>query len=373
MLDSTTHQLTRRSFHALSRCSLSAPITLAVLLLSVSPQAAAGEGNMGAESTGIEETDAKAARLEKTGNESPTAQADAKARYELGVEAYRAHRFEDAIELFLSADALAPRPALAFNVARAYEKLREPARALQYYREYLRRGANGNNREQVARRVRKLQTALARQGLQQVTVRSQPSGAAVSIDGKFRGTTPWTGELSIGTHQLQAQQRDRDSVSVALTLDASRAQNLELVLPAAARAPGPTEAELAASHRAVGQGANISDTSEAREGGSLQPWPWVAFGAGGAALVAAGAFELLRRSAESDAQDARYQPDYYDDHDRMRSHQTTARVLLGVSAVLLLSGGVLALISGTEPNTEPAPIALGCTTTTCLGTWMGSF
>lgn len=355
----------RAGFHAVSLRSLCAAI-LAMTLLSTSHQATATEertnGSRPAAGTVAEEPV----------TESAAAQTDAKARYELGVKAYRERRFEDAIELFLAADRLVPRPALAFNVARAYEKLNEPARALQYYREYLRRGADASNREEVALRVRELQAALAKRGVQQITVRSQPSGASVAIDGKLRGTTPWTGELPIGTHQLQAQQHDRQTVSVTLTLEASRAQNLELVLPAASRAPTQQPAltdRLGSAHAA----ANLSATSEQSADGGLQPWPWLALGTGGAALVAAGAFELLRRDAESEAQTAHYQPDYYEERDRMRSRQTTARVLLGVSAVLLVSGGVLALIDGAKTDATPAPIALGCDATTCLGTWTENF
>jgi hypothetical protein len=116
-----------------------------------------------------------------------------------------------------------------------------------------------------------------------------------------------------------------------------------------------------------------SGSAEGREEASLQPWPWVAVGAGGAALAAAGVFELLRLDAESEAKSARYQTDYYEDRERMSSRQTAARVLLGVSAVLVLTGGVLALIDGAAVDTEHAPVALGCDTTTCVGTWMGNF
>lgn len=356
---------TRRTFRALVLRSLSA-ISAVVALLSSATEAAATDA-----------TTAHGADASSAGAENAThAQADAKAHYELGVEAYRERRFEHAIELFLSADRLAPRPALAFNVARAYEKLREPARALEYYREYLRRGASASNREEVAHRVRELQAKLAERGIQQVTVRSQPSGAAVSIDGKLQGTTPWTGELPIGTHQLQAGRQGRQSVSVTLTLEASRAQNLELVLPAAGTAAALGESERAASTASVGQAGaspNEAAASDNLESGELRPWPWVAIGAGGAALVAAGAFELLRRSAESDAENARYQPAYYDAHERMRSHQTTARVLVGVGAALALTGGILVLVGGAGSNTKPSPIAVGCDTTTCMGTWMETF
>jgi hypothetical protein len=48
--------------------------------------------------------------------------ADAKDRYEQGVEAYSAGRFKDAVDHFLAADKLSPSAPLSFNIARAYEK-----------------------------------------------------------------------------------------------------------------------------------------------------------------------------------------------------------------------------------------------------------
>jgi tetratricopeptide (TPR) repeat protein len=313
-------------------------------------------------------------QVEATEEQGDAKEYDAKKYYERGVEAYRKQRFEEAIQLFLSADRLAPRPALSFNVARAYQKLGEPARELQYYREYLRRGADAGNRKEVERRVRDLQAALAKRGLQQVSVRSNPAGATVSIDGEVRGTTPWTGELPIGSHQLQAQHQGHQSLEVSLTLDAKRAQDLELALPPVASDEAlQTASAPAGAHGSVGPRADLSSAADESAEEGLQPWPWVAVGAGGATLAAAGIFELLRRGAESDAEGARYQTEYYDNRDRMSSHQTTARVLLGVSAVLMLSGGVLALVDGAAANTEPVPVALGCDTTTCIGTWMGNF
>ena len=47
----------------------------------------------------------------------------AKDKYQQGAAAYAASRYKDAVDLFLSADHLAPSAPLSFNIARAYEKL----------------------------------------------------------------------------------------------------------------------------------------------------------------------------------------------------------------------------------------------------------
>src|SRR5689334_2986846 len=79
--------------------------------------------------------------------------ADAKARYEQGVEAYKKDRFKDAIDLFLEADHLAPSAPLSFNIARSYEKIGDDAGALRWYRDYLRREPNAKNAPDVQKLV----------------------------------------------------------------------------------------------------------------------------------------------------------------------------------------------------------------------------
>ena len=56
-------------------------------------------------------------------------------------------RYAQAIEHFLAADALVPSAALSFNVAKAYEKLGESAKALRYYRDFARRSPGSQTSE----------------------------------------------------------------------------------------------------------------------------------------------------------------------------------------------------------------------------------
>jgi tetratricopeptide (TPR) repeat protein len=107
----------------------------------------------------------------------------AKARYEEGVEAYRATRYADAVRLFLEADAISPSAALSYNIARAYEKLADDAQTLRWYRNYLRLDPNAKNAAEVRGYVESLSAKLAKQGIQQLTVLTTPAGATVAIDG----------------------------------------------------------------------------------------------------------------------------------------------------------------------------------------------
>lgn len=299
--------------------------------------------------------------------ETPSAaQVRAESHYEQGVEAYRAKRYRTAIEHFLAADNAVPSPALSYNVARAYERLDEAPRALEYYRTYLRRGADPKNEAEVRTRVREISTLLARRGVQQITVRSDPSGARLVIDGRARGTTPWTGELELGRHRVVVDQgtlrRQHDVVLVA-----ERAHDLDVSLsPDTGQMPPP------AADPAPGTGAP-SSTNDA----TVVPTflPWAVAGAGAVALGGAGVYELMRRNAEDDAKAEEYQPAYYDHRDRALTYQTTARVLVGVGGVLVLTGGVLAVInrSSSEKSSELPPVAFACDDVSCAGTWSGKF
>ncbi|HEU5076079.1 MAG TPA: PEGA domain-containing protein [Polyangiaceae bacterium] len=296
-----------------------------------------------------------------------TPQAQAESHYEQGVEAYRAKRYRTAIEHFLAADNVVPSPALSYNVARAYERLDEAPRALEYYRTYLRRGADPKNEAEVRARVREISALLARRGVQQITVRSEPSGARLVIDGRTRGTTPWTGELELGRHRIVVDQgsvqRQHDVVLVA-----EQAHDLDVSLtPDAGQMPAP-EAEPAST--STGPVASTNDAT-------VVPTflPWAVAGAGVVALGGAGVYELMRRDAEDDAKAEEYQPAYYDHRDRMLTYQTTARVLAGVGGVLVLTGGVLAVInrSSSETTSELPPVAFACDSVSCTGTWSGKF
>jgi tetratricopeptide (TPR) repeat protein len=89
----------------------------------------------------------------------------AKLRFEQGKSAYREGRYADAIRAFSAADALAPRAALSFDIARAYERLGEPARAIDSYRNYLRRAPDATNADLVRARIAALDATVSEPAL----------------------------------------------------------------------------------------------------------------------------------------------------------------------------------------------------------------
>lgn len=271
-----------------------------------------------------------------TGTETTQEQrrASARARYQEGADAYSAGRYKDAVDLFLEADQLSPSAPLSFNVARAYEHIGDDAGALRWYRDYLRRAPTAENAADVRAIVTALALTLAKKGVQQLTVLSSPVGATVAIDGTPVGVTPWTGELNPGKHKLLLTYRGYTDERRAIVLSATEPRDINLQLEQS------TAATTAPRSAAAGESSS--------SGPRLGPLPWLSLGVGAAALGAALAFEVARRSAESDARQEQTQLGYQSRLEAEQSRQTAARVLVGVGAGLAVVGGVMLLLDSKE-------------------------
>jgi tetratricopeptide (TPR) repeat protein len=251
----------------------------------------------------------------------------AKARYEEGVEAYRATRYADAVRSFLEADALSPSAALSYNIARAYEKLADDAQTLRWYRNYLRLNPGAKNAAEVRGYVDALSAALAKRGIQQLTVLTTPPGATVAIDGTPLGVSPLTVELRPGPHSAQVSRRGFADVNGKFTLPEATPIDLSVTL----QATRADDAKAPDADRETGRRFGIA--------------PYVTLGAAAVCLGSAGIFEALRRSAQNSARSEQVQLAYEQDIDDMNSRQTTARVLLGVGGVLAATGVTLLVLN----------------------------
>ncbi len=268
--------------------------------------------------------------------------AEAKARYEEGVQAYAGGRYKDAVDLFLAADKISPSAPLSFNIARAYEKLGDDSGALRWYRDYLRRSPSAQNASDVSAAIARYEARLAKKGVQQMTVLSTPSGATVSIDDTNLGVTPGTFDLPPGRHRLTLILRGYDDVSAEVELAPDRSQDVMLTLsrtaaPSETTTAPPVAVAPAAPPTVAPTPAPHADSTHH----GLGIWPWVVTGAGVAALGGALTFEVLRASAEEDAKSDPTQVGYKDKLDKMESRRTTARVLAGVGGALVVTGGVM--------------------------------
>jgi tetratricopeptide (TPR) repeat protein len=285
----------------------------------------------------------------------------AAARYQEGRAAYAAGRYKDAIDCFREADALAPSPALSFNTALAYDKLLDTAGALANYREYLRRDPNATRADSIRKRIGELQSVLAERGVQQVTVQSDPPGATVVIDEKPLGVTPWTSVLPAGQHGVQLRLPGYSEIARTFELPLEEAVSLHFPLVPSSQAISSAQSQGASSKGA-----------EPLEGRGPSPWPWLTLGAGAASFLTAGAFELMRQSAERRAQAETTQIGFDSAFRDAQADRNRARAFAGVGGALTVTGVIL--VFALRPRaSEQRSATLDCDGKGCFGSWKAAF
>ena len=95
--------------------------------------------------------------------------------FERGRTEYHQGQFRQAVADFLAADRIRPSPVLVYNVAQAFEKLGDSAKAVDYYRSYLQRDPAASDRGAVEATIRNLE---AQAPASPVVVVTNPGGAA---------------------------------------------------------------------------------------------------------------------------------------------------------------------------------------------------
>ncbi len=127
---------------------------------------------------------------------------EARAHFDQGSKLYRAGRFRDAIVEFDAAYRIKPHGAIHHNVAQCREKLEQWPGALQGYQDYLREVPEARDRAAVRATMGRIERRLAAAGVQALLVYTDPPGAAVRIDGKPRGRTPYHVTLAPGLYRV---------------------------------------------------------------------------------------------------------------------------------------------------------------------------
>jgi tetratricopeptide (TPR) repeat protein len=229
--------------------------------------------------------------------------AEASALYQRGAKAYRAGKYREALAFFQAADLIAPRAALSFNVARAYDRLGERDRAVAAYREYLKRDTRAPNASWVRARIAALEPD--RYGLSYAQTSGTPPKAPPR-----RAKRPAVRATTVPREPPEPPRRVRER--------------------------------------------------------SFSPWSWLIVGTGSASLAAAGALEMSRRREEADARAASDQRQYAEHLETAQKRQATARLALGVGAGLVVTGGTLLVIDLGRSSPE-VRAATRCTATGCLG------
>jgi tetratricopeptide (TPR) repeat protein len=168
--------------------------------------------------------------IEAAPDSEPGLIARAKSLFARGATAYSAGRYYEAIEIFTEANRLYPNPQFSFNIAKAYDNLGSHSGALRFYLEYLRRSPEAPDRLAVEARLRELEVELAKRGVQQLTVLSEPAEAMVYLDGHPVGLTPWTGETWPGKHSISLRRQHYDAHETTIELERLRSTELNVTL-----------------------------------------------------------------------------------------------------------------------------------------------
>jgi hypothetical protein len=163
--------------------------------------------------------------------------AEARAQFDAGAKLFHAGKYREAIARFEAAYRQKPHGAIHFNVAQCRERLGEWPAALRSYQDYLRELPEARDRAAVRADIGRIEQRLAGAGVQALLVYSDPPGAALRLDGKARGRTPFLITLPPGAYRvtLSLDGFATEEQEVEVNLAASRL--VESVLrPQAARA-----------------------------------------------------------------------------------------------------------------------------------------
>ncbi len=266
---------------------------------------------------------------------------------------YKQARYSEAIAKFEEAYRLKPHPIIYFNIGRCYEQLGDIPRALKNYREYLRLVPEAKDRELVTDAIGNLERRLKEQGVQQITIITDPSSARVSIDGKYLGLTPMSTEIKPGTHLISLTKEGFEVIEKSVVLSADRSTEINLSLKAVEKpatvATTEKPAEKAAS---TGKPTAVAltpknDVTKPAEPITTAPprrFTWVAAGIGGAGIAAGIIFGVLAQSTGRQLSQASTPLDAMTAQslfDRTNAFATGANVGYAVGATGLAAGIVL--------------------------------
>jgi tetratricopeptide (TPR) repeat protein len=291
----------------------------------------------------------------------------ARAEYQLGVDAYSAGRYREAVEHFEATHRLAPNPVLSYNIALAYDAMGAAANALRYYRDYLRAAPEAEDRNEVLASIRRLEKRLADWGVQQLTVMSTPSGAQLSVDGQSVGRTPWTGELTPNGHRVVVELTGYTPTTVDVTLSPDRAMDVTVALQTASGAAVAPAAEPAAVPPPSTPPPSSSPPPR-RPNRGPDPLALGALSLGVGSFVGALLLERSRADAEADAVVAPTQVAAAAELDTIARRRTAARVMTGVGFGLVATSATLFIVHRRARQAEQRPSATltaACAPTDC--------
>lgn len=309
-------------------CSLTAALAL--------PLTAAGQAS-GQTSEQASETDTVvAADADQPPADDSVVQA-AREHFQRGTDYYRDGDYAAALIEFERAHALRHTYRLLYNLGQVSYELRDYAAAERYFRAYLVEGEDEiapERRDEVVRELERL-----RERVTSLTIQTEPSGAAIQIDERPIGTTPFDGarRVSAGRRTIVAELPGRAPVRRTMDLLGGQEQSVTLRFGAPLVATAST--------------ASREDSSSVA--------PWITGIASGVFAVGAGAvgYSAYRDSVAYDEALNGYTTQAELDALSSQAHTkaVVADVLLAAAAVSLTVTAILVLSSGGEAEPAPKP------------------
>jgi tetratricopeptide (TPR) repeat protein len=163
--------------------------------------------------------------------------AKAKMAFAQASKFYSQSKFQEAIEKFNEAYATKPHPSIFYNLGKCYAKLNQPAKALQYFRNYVKEVPNGPDINDVSESIIAMERALREKGVQQVLVLAAPTQAQIEIDGKVLGVSPVFIELPAGKHTIVVSAATFETSTKTLDLSLVRSAEVSVKLRALSDVP----------------------------------------------------------------------------------------------------------------------------------------
>jgi outer membrane receptor for ferrienterochelin and colicin len=147
---------------------------------------------------------------------------EAELQFELGADRYKAADFRGALEHFLASNRLVPNRNVVFNIARAYEQLKQSADAYRYFSQALEGEADPATRARIEEAIARTLPLIS-----VLRVDSDPPGAVVYIGRRelgARGNTPLVMGLTPGSYRVMADLPGYESAENALQAFAAGAE-----------------------------------------------------------------------------------------------------------------------------------------------------
>lgn len=167
---------------------------------------------------------------------SPAVRDQAEQLFTRGEALFRAGDLSGAERAFTESYALLPLGATAWNLARCTEGLGQHARAIGWYRRYLRLEPQATDRKQVEASIRALEKRLTARGVQALTVFLLTPGARASVDGGEAAGDGATFELAPGARALEVSAPGFVTTRLEVVVPLSASQEVAITLTPAAPA-----------------------------------------------------------------------------------------------------------------------------------------